>query len=151
MTEEPKRDDSESKRYYIEWNGVPINPSKRPPYGVKHARPDDTVDKLLNELAGNPDYAAILTLSCWVDGGYMASITLIDWEWADDQDLLVAKLPLDPAGYDADSEPEWTPSQGFTHGRTAHGSTPLEALQELRAALIDEPDQNSSQALTNDN
>lgn len=87
-----------------------------------------SVEQIMHELAGNPDYAAVPVLWAWPDGGYCASIALYDRQWAEEQGLLAAEL-------DETEHWDWDVFSGFLQGTVAHGSTPLEAMQRLKEKL----------------
>ena len=90
---------------------------------------DDQIWAKVKEMVGMPDFAVGFTLSPWPDGGWMASIALIDKEYAEEQDLAAATLPNNT------DWPEWNLIDGFQNGLRARGASAEEAIEELYRQL----------------
>ena len=83
----------------------------------------------VEKMVGMPDFAVGFTLSPWPDGGWMASITLTNKWYAEDQGLLATKLQEDRQG-------NWNMVDGFRDGLTARGSNADKAIENLYKLLI---------------
>ena len=95
----------------------------------KEAITPSEFDQMIEEIAGAPDYAVILNIWTWPDGGWMAGCIVVDVGWGKAQGLVAIK-----ALYETEDE-SWDMYDGFAHGRNAHGSTKEEAVRDLLLSL----------------
>jgi predicted RNase H-like HicB family nuclease len=101
--------------------------------------------EMLSRLAGDPDYGAIVTLSPWPDGGWMASVCVIDRDYLVEQRADVdqeSERLFDGLMTLAESEnfPAYDMIDGFgglPTAFTAHGEGPEEAVRELYRKVVD--------------
>lgn len=89
-----------------------------------------TINQMIEEIVGVPDYAVIFSLWPWPDGGWMAGCVLINKVWAKEQGLLIAKL--DEWSSEAH---RWNSTDGFEYGINSHSYSWPTAIYELYQKL----------------
>jgi len=92
-----------------------------------------TPEERLEALAGLPDYAVVVMVWPWPDGGWMAGIVLTDHEYAADQGMPAAVLDL-PEFEDLNTI-RWDVISGFSWGINVHGSSLAAAVEALWAEV----------------
>jgi len=81
-------------------------------------------------MVGLPDYAVVVAVWPWPDGGWMAGAALLDRDGASGQGLASGLLALPE-----ESNPPFNIYDGFPNGINRHAPTAGEAIQSLWTAV----------------